>query len=83
MMIILASTEVNSLNIFDKILDQLIRINKNIASMHNDLKAIQFFNERSKEKAENPKNETNGIFIIILFYSYCMVCVQSSRNTFI
>ena len=51
--------------------------------MHNDLKAIQFFNERSKEKAENPKNETNGIFIIILFYSYCMVCVQSSRNTFI
>ena len=68
MMVILVSTEVNSSDTFDKILDQLIKINKNIATIHNDLKAIQFFNERSKEKAENPKNETNGIFII-LFYS--------------
>ena len=29
--------------------------------MHNDLKAIQFFNGNSKEKAENLKNETNGM----------------------
>ena len=39
--------------------------------MHNDLKAIQFFNERSKEKAENPKNETNGIFILFLMHGVC------------
>ena len=61
MMMIHASTEVKSSNIFDNILDQLKKINKKIAIMHNDLKAIQFFNGNSKEKAENLKNETNGM----------------------
>ena len=68
MMMILVSTEVNSSNIFDKMLDQLIKINKNIATIHNDLKAIQFFHERSKENADDPKNETNGIFILFLMH---------------
>ena len=62
MMMIHASTEVKSSNIFDNILDQLKKINKKIATMHNDLKAIQSFNGNSKEKAENLKNETNGMY---------------------
>ena len=71
MMVILVSTEVNSSDTFDKILDQLIKINKNIATIHNDLKAIQFFHGRSKENADKPKNETNGIFILFLMHGVC------------
>ena len=61
MMMILVSTEVNSSNIFDK----------NIATIHNDLKAIHFFHGRNKENADKPKNETNGIFILFLMHGVC------------
>ena len=71
MMMILVSTEVESSNIFDKMLDQLIKINKNVATIHNDLKAIQFFHGMSKENADKPKNETNGISILFLMHGVC------------
>ena len=70
MMMILVSTEVNSSNIFDKMLDQLIKINKNIATIHNDLKAIQFFHERSKENTDNQGLLKGAILCFRKLYFY-------------